>query len=147
MFSDSLRDLPSLLCLLSFFVFVIVSIPKVTNLLAITEGHLDDLLDEEGEYEKASRGEPADDNKVLVLGIELPQPTDRSMADVQTAKQTFLRRLIDNLQERFPRTDLGILEAFSVFDPMNVPPKQAPGSGSYGEPEIDILANHYGPRG
>ncbi|XP_072025534.1 uncharacterized protein [Amphiura filiformis] len=29
---------------------------------------------------------------------------------------------------------------------MNVPPKEAPGSGNYGQAELNILANHYGPK-
>ena len=53
-----------------------------------------------------------------------PRHSDHSIADVETAKQTFLRRLLDNLQERFPKTDLGIIEAFSIFDPMMSLPRK-----------------------
>ena len=60
-------------------------------------------------------------------------------------KRKFLSNLINNIEERFPEQDMDILQAFRIFDP--TPPREANGSGDYGEEEINILADYFTAKG
>lgn len=62
-------------------------------------------------------------------------------------KRKFLSNLINNIEERFPEQDMDILQAFRIFDPTKVPPREANGNGDYGEEEINILADYFTAKG
>ncbi len=62
-------------------------------------------------------------------------------------KKKFLGNLLHNIEDRFPEDAMDILQAFTIFDPNQVPPREAPGSGEYGEDEISILADYFTAKG
>ena len=57
-----------------------------------------------------------------------------------TAKDTFIDRLVENLNSRFP--DNHCLSSFAIFDPQRLPSEAE--LATFGETELDVLCSHYG---
>ena len=58
----------------------------------------------------------------------------------ETTKDTFIDKLVENLNSRFP--DNNSLSAFAIFDPQRLPSEE--NLATYGDTELDVLCLHYG---
>ena len=55
-----------------------------------------------------------------------------------------MNSLITNIDERFSDC-LGVVNAFGIFDPLDVPDSTDPDFKEYGTSDTDVLANHFYP--
>ncbi|XP_006823533.1 zinc finger protein 862-like [Saccoglossus kowalevskii] len=60
----------------------------------------------------------------------------------ESSRKHYLDNLISNLKDRFD--NLGLLGAFKIFVPNNLPPPSSDEYRTYGNQEIEILCEHYG---
>ena len=66
---------------------------------------------------------------------------------MQKARQLlskYVNSLITNIDKRFSDC-LGVVYAFGIFDPLDVPDSTDPDFKEYGTSDIDVLANHFYP--
>ena len=72
--------------------------------------------------------------------VDVPVP-DRLLDSFHTARKQFLQAVMDNLAMRFP--DMELVDSLSVFDPRNLPPLGDEALDSYGNRQIQLLADHF----
>ena len=72
--------------------------------------------------------------------VDVPVP-DRLLDSFHTARKQFLQAVMDNLAMRFP--DMELVDSLSVLDPRNLPPVWDEALDSYGNRQIQLLADHF----
>ena len=72
------------------------------------------------------------------------KPTDGKLQKARQLLSKYVNSLITNIDKRFSDC-LGVLNAFGVFDPLDVPDSTDPDFKKYGTSDIDVLANHFYP--
>ena len=72
------------------------------------------------------------------------KPTDGKLQKARQLLSKYVNSLITNIDKRFSDC-LGAVNAFGIFDPLDVPDSTDPDFKEYGTSDIDVLANHFYP--
>ena len=83
-----------------------------------------------------------DDNEHKYSGITVIH-SQNNLSQFENIRTSFLDNLFDNLENRFPKQELGVLECFDkIFNPKRYPVNQ-PDFINYGNAQLDILCEKY----
>ena len=107
-------------------------------LVSGTKTTVDALLLTPGEFYKSL---PSVLVEVEQYGVQQP---DDTMIDhfKQRVYDTYLRTLSEHISARFP--DLGLTEAFDIFNPCNIP-RELSLQSQHGADILEVLTSQYGP--
>ncbi|XP_078587207.1 zinc finger protein 862-like [Branchiostoma floridae x Branchiostoma japonicum] len=114
--------------------------------LDLTEIH--NTVDRKKDVVRKARDQPLEELRLSKLDEELGPGgrldgldilvSERDRQEFSSVRRQFIDNLLENLEERFPQTEL--LSAFGVLDPANL---KTPMPGGYGWPEIEKLTAFY----
>ncbi|XP_035679469.1 uncharacterized protein LOC118417829 [Branchiostoma floridae] len=103
---------------------------------------LDGMRNADGPRLQAFRDSVAADGEFeeIAISMEVRRGGRDPVEALATIKEDFLVRLVENLQARFPRTDL--LDAMKVFEPASYPADNQ-ALAYWGRAELETLLDHY----
>ena len=109
--------------------------PSITNCKAKLNALVRDstpVVELENEIEKEKYAEISKNVK----------PTDGKLQKARQLLSKYVNSLITNIDKRFSDC-LGVVNAFGIFDPLDIPDSTDPDFKEYGTSDIDVLTNHF----